>query len=170
MKRFYKPLFIGMTGLILVMLAFSVILPSQVMTSKWVRVAQEKDEVIRVLSDLHTWKEWNSLLTGAEGIKVYDTLLIWRTPNGQENSIKLESVEANGVSTPVSLNQGKYINSGFSVEKRAADSVQVVWYIIEELKWYPWEKFYGMMAADMKGPLMQQSLDQLKVYLNSSEH
>jgi hypothetical protein len=42
----------------------------------------------------------------------------------------------------------------------------VVWYIIEDLKWYPWEIFYGMMAADMKGPLMQKSLDDLKQYLN----
>jgi hypothetical protein len=37
----------------------------------------------------------------------------------------------------------------------------VVWYIIENLKWYPWEKFYGMMASDMKGPLMQESLRRL---------
>jgi hypothetical protein len=70
------------------------------------------------------------------------------------------------VSTSISLNRSKYFNSGFSIEKRSSDSVQVVWYIIEDLKWYPWEKFYGMMAADMKGPLMQESLDRLKSYLD----
>ncbi len=49
------------------------------------------------------------------------------------------------------------------------DSVQVVWFLIEDLKWYPWEKFYGMMAADMKGPLMQESLDRLKYYMRSKK-
>jgi hypothetical protein len=166
MKRFYKPVIIGLSGLIIVMLGFSLILPGRVMTSKWVQVAQDKDSVIRVISDLNTWKDWNGLLSGAEHAEVMDSLLIWRSPNGNENTVKLESVQSNGVSTPISLNRGSYIKSGFSVEKRTADSVQVVWFIIEDLKWYPWEKFYGMMAADMKGPLMQQSLDDLKEYLS----
>lgn len=166
MKRYYKPLIIGITGLIVVMLVFSLIMPSRVMTSKWVRVAQDKDTVINVIKDLNTWKDWNGLLSGVDGIQVQDSLLNWKASNGHENSIRLESVQANGVSAPISLNGGKYINSGFSVEKRSADSVQVVWYIIEDLKWYPWEKFYGMMAADMKGPLMQKSLDDLKLYLD----
>jgi hypothetical protein len=156
MRRFYKPVLIGIAGLITVMLGLSVILPNQVMTSKWVRVSQDKDSVIRVVKDLHTWDQWNSLLTGAQVVDVKDSL----------NSIRIEGVEDNGVSTSISLNRSKYFNSGFSIEKRSSDSVQVVWYIIEDLKWYPWEKFYGMMAADMKGPLMQESLDRLKSYLD----
>jgi len=166
MNRIYKPLIIGICGLIGVMLLISLILPGQVMTSKWIKVSQDKDSVINVISDLNSWKEWNSLLKGAEEITVKDSLLNWKYSNGNENTIRLESVQPNGVSAPITFNNGKFINSGFSVEKREADSVQVVWYVIEELKWYPWEKFYGMMAADMKGPLMQKSLDDLKVYLN----
>jgi hypothetical protein len=166
MRRFYKPVLIGIAGLITVMLGLSVILPNQVMTSKWVRVSQDKDSVIRVVKDLHTWDQWNSLLTGAQVVDVKDSLLNWTSPNGHMNSIRIEGVEDNGVSTSISLNRSTYFNSGFSIEKRSSDSVQVVWYIIEDLKWYPWEKFYGMMAADMKGPLMQESLDRLKSYLD----
>jgi hypothetical protein len=157
---------IGIAGLLVVMLGFSMLLPNQVMTSKWVKVAQDKDSVIGVVKDLHTWGEWNSLLRGAEGVSVSDSVLAWKSPNGHQNEIKVTGVEANGVSTLISLNQGNAFNSGFSIEKRSSDSVQVVWYIIEDLKWYPWEKFYGMMAADMKGPLMQESLDRLKTYLD----
>ena len=156
---------IGLSGLIVVMLGFSLIMPDHVMTSKWVRVARHKDSVINVISDLNTWSSWNGLLVDAEELRVEDSLLIWRTPNGHENTVKLESVQDNGVSTPISLNKGKYFKAGFSVEQRNPDSLQIVWYIIEDLKWYPWEKFYGMMAADMKGPLMQKSLDDLKQYL-----
>jgi hypothetical protein len=38
----------------------------------------------------------------------------------------------------------------------------VVWFIVEKLAWYPWEKVYGMMASVIKGPALQQSLDNLK--------
>lgn len=168
MNRFYKPLIIGVSGLVVVMLIFSLILPGEVMTSKWVKVPQHKDSVIRVISDLGTWQQWNGLLSEAEDVIFDDSTLTWKYPNGNENSIKLGAVQENGMEAFISLNKGRPINSGFSVEKREADSVQVVWYIIEDLRWYPWEKFYGMMAADMKGPLMQQSLDQLKSYLNKS--
>jgi hypothetical protein len=169
MNRLLKPVIIGACGLIAVMLLISLILPGHVMTSKWIKVPQQKDSVIKQISDLSTWKEWNGLLKGATEIEVRDSLLQWKTPNGHSNTIKLESVQPNGVSTPISLNNGDYFRSGFSVEKRDADSVQVVWYVIEDLKWYPWEKFYGMMAADMKGPLMQKSLEDLKTYLGSKQ-
>ncbi len=166
MNRFFKPVLIGIAGLVVVMLGFSLLLPDQVMTSKWVKVSQDKDSVISVVKDLRTWDQWNSLLSGANGIEVKDSLLNWTSPNGHQNTIRIHGIEPNGVSASISLNKGRYFDSGFSIEKRSSDSVQVVWYIIEELKWYPWEKFYGMMAADMKGPLMQESLDRLKTYLD----
>lgn len=165
MNRFLKLVLLGGVALIVVMLLLSLLLPSQVMTSKWVRVAQPKDSVIKTISDLHTWPSWNLLLNQAREVEVKDSLLLWRSPNGHENRVKLESVQPNGISSPIALNNGEFIRSGFSIEKRDADSVQVVWFIIEDLKWYPWEKFYGMMAADMKGPLMQESLNRLKVLL-----
>ncbi len=166
MRKFYKPIVIGLVGLITVMLGFSLLLPGHVMTSKWVRVSQDKDSVINVVRDLQTWQQWNSLLNGAEKVNVNKNMLNWTSANGHQNTVRIEGVQGNGVSASISLNKNKYFESGFSIEKRASDSVQVVWYIIEELKWYPWEKFYGMMAADMKGPLMQESLDRLKVYMD----
>jgi hypothetical protein len=87
MRRFYKPVLIGIAGLITVMLGLSVLLPNQVMTSKWVRVSQDKDSVIRVVKDLHTWDQWNSLLTGAQAVDVKDSLLNWTSPNGHMKSI-----------------------------------------------------------------------------------
>jgi hypothetical protein len=164
MNRFTKPVLIGSIGLIVVMLGFSLLLPDHVMTSKWVRVAVPTDSVINTVKDLNGWKDWNLLLQDATLVTVKDSTLSWVSPRGTSNSIHIDTVNEKGVSTSLKLNDSRPFTSGFSIEKRdpAEDSVQVVWYIIEELKWYPWEKFYGMMAADMKGPLMQASLDKLK--------
>jgi hypothetical protein len=164
MQRWIKPVIIGLAGLFIVMLGFSLVLPDHVMTSKWVKVAANKDSVIAEIKRLDNWESWNLLVKDGKNIQASDSMLTWTTANGNINSIHIDTVNNNGVATSLRLNQGRPFISGFSVEKRnpSEDSVQVVWYIVEELKWYPWEKFYGMMAADMKGPLMEASLALLK--------
>lgn len=164
MNRFAKPVLIGAIGLIVVMLGFSVLLPNHVMTSKWVKVGVPVDSVINTVKDLNSWKDWNLLLQDASSVSVNDSTLSWVSAGGITNTIHIDTVNEKGVSTSLTLNNSRPFTSGFSIEKRdpVEDSVQVVWFIIEELKWYPWEKFYGMMAADMKGPLMQASLNKLK--------
>lgn len=164
MQRWIKPVIIGLAGLFIVMLGFSLLLPDHVMTSKWVKVSANRDSVILELRNLGNWESWNLLVKDGQQILATDSSLEWVTQNGNRNSLHVDTVNEKGVATSLRLNQGRSMLSGFSVEQRdpAVDSVQVVWYIIEELKWYPWEKFYGMMAADMKGPLMDSSLQLLK--------
>ena len=165
--RLLKPLLIGIAGLMSVLLGISSLLPNHVMTSKWVRVHAEKDSILKAVKDLESWKDWNGLLQGASGIAVKDSVLLWTSALGTINTITVKGSTDIGLSTEISLNGGRPFVSGFSIEKRdpSVDSVQVVWFIVEELRWYPWEKFYGMMAADVKGPLMQQSLDRFKMKL-----
>ena len=171
--RFIKPLLIGLTGLSLVMIAISSLLPGEVMTSKWVMVHGETAPVLAEIRDLRKWPEWNGLLNGVKDLNVNmkplptDTgsKVGWTDYRGGKNTLVVTENNEKGMVTTMSIGGGRPIESGFSVEKRQADSVQVVWFIIEKLKWYPWEKFYGMMAGDMKGPLMQESLDKLKAKL-----
>jgi len=171
--RFIKPLLIGLTGLSLVMIAISSLLPGEVMTSKWVMVHNETAPVLAEIRDLRKWPEWNGLLTGVNDFSVdqkpnlTDTgsTVSWTDQRGGKNSLIVTENNEKGLVTTMKMGDGRPIESGFSIEKRQADSVQVVWFIIEKLKWYPWEKFYGMMAGDMKGPLMQESLDKLKAKL-----
>ena len=154
---------IGLAGLFIVMLGFSLVLPDHVMTSKWVMVKADQQTIIQEIKNLENWKSWNLLLKDAQNVQVSDSTLNWTSLNGRGSHLRVDTVNDKGVSTTLSFNQGRPFISGFSVEKREkSDSTQVVWYIIEELKWYPWEKFYGMMAADMKGPLMEASLALLK--------
>jgi hypothetical protein len=163
MQRWIKPVIIGLAGLFIVMLGFSLVLPDHVMTSKWVMVKADQQTIIQEIKNLENWKSWNLLLKDAQNVQVSDSTLNWTSLNGRGSHLRVDTVNDKGVSTTLSFNQGRPFISGFSVEKREkSDSTQVVWYIIEELKWYPWEKFYGMMAADMKGPLMEASLALLK--------
>jgi hypothetical protein len=171
--RLIKPVLIGFTGLSLVLIAISSLMPGEVMTSKWVMVHGETAPVLAEIRDLRKWPEWNGLLSGVNDFSVdikpaqTDTgsTISWTDQRGGKNSLIVTENNEKGIVTTLYMGKDQSLESGFSVEKRQADSVQVIWFIIEKLKWYPWEKFYGMMAADMKGPLMQQSLDKLKTRL-----
>lgn len=168
--RLLKPALLGLSGILIVILAISALLPNHVMTTKWVKVHAPKDSIVSMVSDLKSWPAWNGLLSNATDIKVKDSVLSWNSASQQTpNNVTIKGVTPMGVSTEMSINNAKPFRSGFSIEQKdpAIDSVQVVWFIVEELKWYPWEKFYGMMAAEVKGPLMQQSLDRLKSKLES---
>jgi len=153
-----------LSGLFLVLLCISMLFPNHVMTSRGVKLKADKSVVINEIADLSTWKDWNGLLYNAKNINSKDSILSWEAANGAKNSVKITSKSDLGISTDLIIGNNRTINGGFSIEKRnpAEDSIQIVWYLVEELKWYPWEKFYGMMAADLKTPLMMQSLEKFK--------
>ena len=167
--RLLKPALLGLIGLSVVILLISALLPNHVMTSKWVRVHAPKEKILSEVKNLGHWKEWNGLLVDARDIQSTDSMLSWKSSSGNTNIITVKGITPVGLSAEIKLNKARAFSSGFSIENRdpAVDSVQVVWYIVEDLKWYPWEKFYGIMAADVKGPLMQQSLDKLKKILEA---
>ena len=170
--RLLKPLLLGLAGIFIVIFLISSLLPNHVMTSKWVRVLANKDSILHEVLNLQRWHEWNGLLMGATDVHVSDSMMTWISAGSEKrNTVTIKGITSIGLSTEISLHEGKPFTSGFSIEKRdpSMDSVQVVWFIVEELKWYPWEKFYGIMAADVKGPLMQQSLDRLKMKLEKGQ-
>ncbi len=168
--RLIKPLLIGLTGVGLVILGISALLPSQVMTSKWVLIDGDKDSILNKIRDINSWPKWNGLLQQVSELEIRQkpsltdtgSRIYWKDARGRSNEIVVTGNNEKGLATDMLVEGQRPLLSGFSVEKRQADSVQVVWYIVEDLKWYPWEKFYGMMAADMKGPQMQESLNQFK--------
>lgn len=168
--RILKHLGILLAGLSVVLTVFSLLMPSRVMTSRWVHSASDTALLLETIRDLQGWKNWNLLLDGAADLQATPPsvpgaaggTIAWKDAGGGSNRILVTQSSSSGIVTELRFGDERSIESGFSVESRRPDSVQVVWYIIENLRWYPWEKFYGMMASDMKGPLMQESLYRLK--------
>ena len=165
----FKIIFIVLFLLFIVMAIFSSFFPSEVMTSKWVMIAGQKKDIQKKLENLSDWQQWNLLLTSANQVSITksnDTLnerdkINWVSSAESRNEILITEKSNDGLAMDIKINGDDLIHSGFSLAQRK-DSVQVVWFIVEKLDWYPWEKIYGMMASDMKGPAIQQSLDIFK--------
>ena len=174
MRRKLKPLFIVFFLLSLVMVFLSLLFPSEVVTSKWVMIGAQKKDVMTKLNDLDDWSSWNDILIQQENIQTYkkDSILskgdsiTWGQTQPTLNIIRFDSIRIDGLDMDIQMGGDQPVHSGitFSVQK---DSVLMSWYIIEKLKWYPWEKIYGMMAADMKGPALQHSLTMFKEQLDN---
>jgi hypothetical protein len=167
-SKFKTALFI-LSLLFILMAIFSSFFPNEVMTSKWVMIAGQKEVVQKKIEDLNTWESWNLLLQSASQVSISkskETIntgdkINWITNTGSQNEILITEKADDGIAMDIKLVGEKPIHSGFSIAQRK-DSVQVVWFIVEKLAWYPWEKIYGMMASDIKGPALQQSLDNFK--------
>jgi hypothetical protein len=164
--RKFKSIFFVLLGLSLVILAFSSLLPRTVMNSRWVKVGVPREQVSAKLRDLATWKNWNLLLADAADVRSTKTSLQWKDPRGTLHQSKIIADNDSGLVTTLTMGSGRPMESGYAIQQSGTDSVQIVWYVIEDLKWYPWEKFYGIMAGDMKGPLLQGSLDRLRDQLH----
>lgn len=173
--RYVKPFLVALSGFLAVTIGISLLLPSRVMTSKWVMVHGDTGVALSELRRLQEWPAWNGLLASAGKVEAVlpggnsarGGHLSWSSAGGGMNRVDITEDNERGIACRMRLQGGKPMESGFSVEGRTADSTQVVWFVIEDLQWYPWEKFYGMMAADVKGPLMQQSLERLKARLEA---
>jgi hypothetical protein len=165
--RILKAIAIAFVGLSTVLLAISSLLPGSVMNSRSVMVAAPPDTILAELRDLPSWPTWNLLLQDASQVHTTKSgakgaTLRWHDARGGDNAIRLTEDGPDGIVTELRLNGGAPMESGFSLDRRFPDSMQVHWYVIEELAWYPWEKFYGMMSGGMKEEAMRQSLIRLR--------
>ncbi|PHX73779.1 MAG: hypothetical protein CK547_06625 [Chitinophagaceae bacterium] len=173
-RRKIKSLLVVFFLLSLVMVFLSILFPSEVVTSKWIMIGAQKKEVLTKLNNIDDWAAWNDILIQQENIQTYkkDSILnkgdsiTWGQSQQALNIIRFDSIRVDGLDMDIQMGGDQPVHSGitFSVQK---DSVLMSWYIIEKLKWYPWEKIYGMMAADMKGPALQHSLSVFKEQLDN---
>ena len=106
--RLIKPVLIGFTGLSLVLIAISSLMPGEVMTSKWVMVHGETAPVLAEIRDLRKWPEWNGLLTGVNDFSVNlkpgqtDTgsTMSWTDQRGGKNTLIVTENNEKGLLLP----------------------------------------------------------------------
>ncbi|NJO25472.1 MAG: hypothetical protein HC867_06485 [Bacteroidia bacterium] len=74
--------------------------------------------------------------------------MMWTDIKGGRNQLRVTESNDKGIITEIKINNQIPFTSGFSVEQKYADSVQVVWFVIEKLRWYPWEKYTVSCLAE----------------------
>ena len=173
--RIIKQLLLGAVGLFILVFLFSLLLPSRVRISRAVLIRQPEDTVAAHLQNIHEWNKWNALLqfdAGAEFHYQGDSIVYWNSRQQKketQNRILLQSKKDTLIPFVMNLYGQKELQCGFSLSKyegMEGKATQLEWWIVEKTGWMPWEKFYGIFADRLKGPVMERSLDQFRAYLD----
>ena len=86
-----------------------------------------------------------------------------------EGNLQIVKTAPEEISVLYQLKNEEPAKGGFRIEKNGDSntSVQLIWFMEYRLRWYPWERFYGIFADKIWGPVFETGLNDLKNYLES---
>lgn len=122
--------------------------PSKVRISKAIDINTDRETVLEQIKDTAAWKNW---YPGADSTQVLPEITAV-----SDSSLTAASVMQNG---------RKGITGWTVYEAAIPNTVTVQWYMDFKLRWYPWEKFSGLLFEKRYGPVMEKGLDKLKSLL-----
>jgi hypothetical protein len=154
-----------------VLTALSLLFPSDLRVQRVVNIAAPRGKVLAAVGDLKTWPQWNQFVR-APGL----AHLSFSAPSSGTGArlssdqmiITETAADSDGIMLDWDLKGGKRHPGGIAVGMVNPDSITVEWWFDLHFRWFPWEKL-GVFVYDRKlGPVMEESLDSLKVYLGNS--
>lgn len=142
----------------------SLFFPSHIRISKAIDIKSEKDSVLRLLEDATNWKKWYPGADTASYVFIEGKIMGIET--GKMQGLMITSITDSSVNAGNIGPGSKKGETGWNIYPGSLpNSVTVQWYRDFYLRWYPWEKFSGLLLENRYGPLMEQGLDNLKKLL-----
>jgi hypothetical protein len=149
--KYFKFLLINIIAFSLLFFLFSLLFPSQVVTSKTVSIISTKENVKEKISNTANWKKWNMFIKD-------NTVEQGAISNGDTLYFSFES------------NGHKITNTQFVIYQEQTASVLVNWNLTERLPWYqPWKKFSAMVSSKQVAAAMETSLNNLKAQAEAAK-
>lgn len=171
-KRLVKGFLIGIAGLFIFITILSLFIPSRLMVTRAVVINERADEVYNQIADLQNWKHWQPVFmqdsakmkfkAGTDG---KSDLCEWES-NGRLNKFHITGKQKNTVTASLSRKGENDVLNAINILPLAdSNQVQVEWNVNIKLKWYPWEKFYGIFIEKITGQGYEDALNGLKDYV-----
>ncbi|MEO6539871.1 MAG: SRPBCC family protein [Ferruginibacter sp.] len=173
--RLFKGFFIVLAGLFIFITLLSLFIPSKLMVTRAVVINAKAEKVFNAIRDLQKWKHWQPVFTrdsskikfniGANGISNSCT---W-VSKGKKNEMQITGIKGNAISATLLRNGENDVLNTISVLPLAdSNQVQAEWNVLIKLKWYPWEKFYGLFIEKISGQGYEDALNSLKAYTENN--
>jgi len=170
--RFIKFFVFCVVTLFLALTALSLLFPSDLRISRVTNVPASKARTLQTIADLQSWGKWNqfvrnSQLTNGKYSSPSSGAGAWFSSD--QLKISETGTDSNGISLQWDLKGGKTYQGGIDLLSVNWDSLTVQWWFDLHFRWYPWEKL-GAFVYDRKlGPVMEESLDSLRLFLEKSQ-
>ena len=160
--KFIKLIIGSIVILSLLLIGFSLLFPSKVITSRAVEIHSSAAKIAYFTADLNHWNEWMSdwkqNKVVIENNRAHIGTQTIRYINQTTNKVNFEWI---------AIGQRPYLVSfDWTLLK---DSTYVVhWSFEQNVKWYPWEKFQTLLNEKVLGSKMELELQNLQQAIHSS--
>jgi hypothetical protein len=145
------------------------------MVTRAVVINTTADKVFSEINNLQNWKHWQPVFindsakikfnTGADGIS---NSCEWDSRD-KKNTVEITNKSHNSVSAILKRSGESDVQNTISVLPLAdSNQVQAEWNVLIKLKWYPWEKFYGIFIEKITGQGYEDVLNSLKTYVENN--
>lgn len=169
--RYIKFLLFGAITLFLALTALSLLFPSNLRISRVANVPASKARTLDVIADLRSWGQWNRFVRNPQltnGRYSSPSSGTGARFSSDQLSVSETGIDSNGIALQWDLTGGKTYQGGIDLLSVNPDSLTVQWWFDLHFRWYPWEKL-GAFVYDRKlGPVMEESLDSLRLFLEKS--
>ncbi len=138
--------------------------PSAMSVSRVARINAPRDSVYQEISNLGTWRKWNELIRRSRNGDTRKTLSDLSDSNRLKNgnlTVYLVKKTADSVITQWQDSSGRSFLGTYIVTE-VNGQVILQWNLDFHVRWYPWEKLASMFYDKQLGPIMEQSLLNLR--------
>ena len=162
--RLFKGFVIVLAGLFVFITILSLFIPSRVMITRGVVIHADAAKVFAQVSDLQNWKNWQPVFkadSSAIRFRGADTCE-WVSKN-RTNKMIITGRSGNSLTASL-IREGEntVLNTIQVLPLADSNQVQAEWNVLIKLKWYPWEKFYGIFIEKITGQGYEDALSSLK--------
>lgn len=173
--KLVKGFFIVLAGLFIFITILSLFIPSKLMVTRAVVINARADKVFNEISNLQNWKNWQPVFTNDSTSIKFDTDVTgisnsceWIS-KGRNNRMFITDKKNNSIAVTLSRERENDVLNTIRILPLADSSqVQAEWNVLIKLKWYPWEKFYGIFIEKITGEGYEAALNSLKTYTENN--
>lgn len=160
--KYIKLLFFSAIILLLALTGVTLLLPSHVRVSRAINLYAGADSVLREVGDLSRWKSW---YPGFDTLELKEvTVTGGRVTKATVKNIQLQVTVSTDSLVTVQMKKGvqPVLNNWRLIRYTHSDSLTLQNYMDFDFKWYPWERFSGLLVDRSYGQLMEDGLKRLK--------
>jgi len=178
--RLIKMFLFVLIGLFAVITIIGLFIPSSVKISRGIIVSVDSSKVYNELSDVKNWNKWLPWITADSGAVVQLSAVTDKL--GSYFRWKGMKINSAGTITIKEMNPGEILllhelkdmnkaEGGFRIRSTGANNnvTEVLWYMEYKLKWYPWERFFGIFTDRIIGSAFDKGLEQFKNYIEQAD-
>lgn len=171
--RLVKLFFISLLVFFVLLTLIGLLFPSNIKSVKAVVVNKPQYKVLPELTISKNWLQWypyfNTPVNAAVKNETDGTIVF--TNNNKELLLYNKRRDSNAVYFNIEAWNGVIVEESILALPITGDTTQtqVVWNETEHLKWYPWERFRGLLLESSKGIFLDTALNRFKVYIEAKQ-